>query len=299
MSFSYTLNNHIMKLIAFLFLILFSFSINAQDKPAYVIYTKNGKKTSYSKLVKSLDGKRAVFFGELHDDPIAHWLELEILKVLYEKHKTNLVCGSEMYEQDNQSALTNYISGIYDLKQFKDSCRLWSNQTTDYQAMLDFAKSQTKPIPWIATNIPRKYASLVYKKGLSELDSLAQNEKNWICPLPFPIDTTLSQYAALLDGEMHMGKNFVYAQAIKDATMAYFLSKSFSENKVLYHVNGSYHSDYFQGILWYLNYYTKMDYLKMLTISTVLQEDISSLNEEYFGKADFIICVPESMTRTQ
>lgn len=272
-----------------------------QDLPAYIIYTKKGKKTSYSKMKKELLTKKLVFFGELHDNPIAHWLEYEILKELHNKHQNNLICGSEMYERDNQDALNKYISGVYTEKKFKDSCRLWSNYKTDYQPLLDYIKNghdSTITKTWVATNIPRKYASLVFKKGLKSLDSLSIKEKNWMCPLPFPVDTTLSQYASLLNGELHMGNNFVYAQAIKDATMGYFISKSLKENSVFYHINGCFHSDFTQGILWYVNYYSKIPLDQMITISVVTQSNISKLDKEFLGKADYIISIPETMTKT-
>jgi uncharacterized iron-regulated protein len=278
-----------------IFFLLFNYA-SAQDYQAYQIFTKEGKKTSFSKLKSAALKKRFVFFGELHDDPIAHWLQFELQMTLFEKHHENLVCGSEMYEQDNQNAINSYLTGEYDLKKFKDSCRLWSNQETDYQHMLDFAKENK--LKWIATNIPRKFASQVYKKGVSSLANLTDLEKTWLAPIDFPVDTTLSQYAALLNSEMHMGNNFVYAQAIKDATMGYFISKNIGKDSVFYHLNGSYHSDFHQGILWYLNYYGKIPYEEMLTISTVTQADISKLEKDYLGKADFIICVPETMTRT-
>jgi hypothetical protein len=44
-----------------------------------------------------------------------------------------------------------------------------------------------------------------------------------------------------------------------------------NENNIIYHLNGTYHSDYHQGILWYLNYYGKIPFDKMLTIATVNQ----------------------------
>lgn len=279
-----------------LFLFLFSTHLHAQDLPAYQIFTKNGKKTNFSKLKQEALMKNVVFFGELHNDPIAHWLQLELQLALYEKHKNKLICGSEMYEQDNQAILNSYLNSSIDLKKFKDSCRLWPNQETDYQQMLDFAKANS--LKWIATNIPRRYASLVFKKGISALDTLSIQEKSWISPLPMPIDTTLSQYEALLNNSMHMGNNFVFAQAIKDATMAYFISQNLKDKEIFYHLNGCYHSDYFQGILWYLNYYTKIPFSEMLTISTVSQSKINKLEKEYFGKADFILCVPENMTKT-
>ncbi len=277
---------------------IFSFLVLgfSQDNPAYVIYSKAGKKVSFSKLEKAVLSKKYIFFGEQHNDPIAHWLQFQILESLFEKHKSNLVAGSEMFERDNQAVINRYLNNQIDEKKFQDSCRLWTNFETDYKPMLDFAKQNH--IPWIATNIPRKFASQVFKKGVLSLDSLSIEQKKWICPLPFPLDTTLAQYAALSDGEMHMGPNFVRAQAIKDATMAFSIKENLNSKSVFYHLNGAYHSDFYQGILWYLQQYNGAKLDEMITISTVSQLDISALDEENIGKADFIICVPENMTKT-
>jgi len=64
------------------------------------------------------------------------------------------------------------------------------------------------------------------------------------------------------------------------------------------HFNGAFHSDYYQGILWYLTQSTTASQFKYLTISTVSQKNINTLEKEHLGKADFIICVPENMTKT-
>lgn len=285
-----------MKVIASLLFIFSFLTLIAQDLPAYVVYTKNGKKTSFKKLEKASLEKEFVFFGELHNNPIAHWLQFELLKALYQKHDSSLVLGAEMFEADNQQGINDYLAGKIDEKNIKDHVRLWTNFTTDYKPILDYAKEEN--LSFIATNIPRKYASSVFKKGIQSLDTLKASEKAWICPLPFELDTTLSQYAALLDGEMHMGPNFVKAQAIKDATMGYFIAQHWKPGKVFYHLNGSYHSDFHQGILWYVQKYLNLSLSKFITISVVEQDDISTLEPEYLQKADFIICVPSTMTKT-
>jgi uncharacterized iron-regulated protein len=291
------MKNALKQMVSLSFLLIFAHSASAQDNPAYVIYTKNGKKTTFAKMEQALLEKQYVFFGELHDNPIAHWLQYLTLTALYEKHGQKLIAGSEMFEQDNQPVLTAFQQGKIDAKTFEDSCRLWTNYKTDYKPMLEYATTQH--IPWIATNIPRRYASLVYKKGVKSLDSLSVQEKSWIAPQPFVVDTTLSQYAALTNGEMHMGKNFVYAQAIKDATMAHFIWKAMqpAPNSVFYHLNGSYHSDFHQGILHYLQL-QGADPKQMITVSTVSQDQVNKLDKEYLNKADFIIVVPATMPST-
>ena len=75
-----------------------------------------------------------------------------------------------------------------------------------------------------------------------------------------------------------------------------FIMKYFSKGKLFLHYNGSYHSDSHEGIVWYLKQKDKE--LKITVISSVNQADISKLQEEYKGQGDFILCVPENMTKT-
>ena len=94
----------------------------------------------------------------------------------------------------------------------------------------------------------------------------------------------------------HGTPEIVKAQAIKDATMAYFILENYEAGHTFLHFNGNYHSDFYEGILWYLKQQNQS--LQYATISTVEQKDIHQLEEEYKGKADFIICVDEDMTKT-
>ena len=81
------------------------------DKPAYRLYTGEGKPVSYEKMMKEVEGADLVFFGELHDNPIGHWMELGITKDLYTAKSENLVIGAEMFESDNQLILDEYLNG--------------------------------------------------------------------------------------------------------------------------------------------------------------------------------------------
>lgn len=115
--------------------------------------------------------------------------------------------------------------------------------------------------------------------------------------MPIAYDSTLSQYENMIQMMGgHGGANMPKAQAIKDATMAYFILQNYKPDNLFIHFNGAYHSDYYQGILWYLK--NEQPDLMYITISTVTQTDISSLDEENIGKADFIICVDEDVTTT-
>jgi uncharacterized iron-regulated protein len=95
----------------------------AQNKPAYLLYNAKGKKVSYSKMINALTQKDIVLIGEYHNNPISHWMELEITKDC--KQKRDLVLGAEMFEQDNQAALDLYLKGTLTAKGLDSAARLW------------------------------------------------------------------------------------------------------------------------------------------------------------------------------
>jgi uncharacterized iron-regulated protein len=258
----------------------------AQERPAYKLFSANGKKSDYGRMVKQMAKADIVLFGELHNSSIAHWLQLAVTKDLHPLR--SLVLGAEMLEADDQQTLNRYLKGEIDSKALDTLARLWNNHATDYAPLVDFAKEQN--LPFIATNVPRRYASMVYKKGFAALDTLGADERAWISPLPMAYDAELPGYKgmmAMMGG--HGGENLPKAQALKDATMAHFILSNFENGKLFIHFNGAYHSDNYEGILWYLR--KQRPELKVVTVSTVQQTDLRKLEPEYVGKADFIICV--------
>lgn len=284
-----------MKYSIILFAALIGFAFKS-DKPAYLLFEKNGKETKYSKMVERLKEADIVFFGESHDNPIAHWLEIELTKDLYKEKSGNLILGAEMFEADNQLILTEYLSGVHKADKFEADARLWTNYKTDYKPLVDFAVSSK--IPFIATNIPRRYASLINEKGFEGLKMLSPEALSYIGPdLVQLYDSTVICYSDMLKmGGSHSSHNLPKAQAAKDATMAHFILKNFQPGKLFLHFNGSYHSDNYEGIVWWVKKLHPA--LKVMTISTVSQDSITELSKEYYNRADFVILVPENMTKT-
>jgi uncharacterized iron-regulated protein len=272
---------------------LFVCNIIAQDKKAYQFFDSKGKKVTYEKVLKTSEKTDVVLFGEYHDNSLVHWLQLEFTKDLAKRR--DLVLGAEMLEADNQEAVNRYLKGEINQKALDTLARLWFNYKTDYKPLVDFAKS--KQIDFIATNIPRRYASLVFRKDLVALDSLTSQEKAWIAPLPIAFDINLPGYKSMMGMQGgHAGEKMPKAQAIKDATMAYFINKNRKENSVFIHYNGTYHSDNYEGINWYLK---KLDdNIKIITIAMVEQKDLGKLESENYNKANFILVIDEDVTRS-
>ncbi len=285
-----------------IFLLLTFFSISnlwsQSNKPAYQIYTPKGKKVSYKKMIKQIKDTEVILFGEFHNLSLAHWLQLEVLQDLSKYSDKCITVGLEMLEADYQLVLNDYLNDKINNETYLEQMELWSNYDTDYAPVVEFAKENSYPV--IATNVPRRYASRLFKEGESFLEDLTAEEKAWIAPLPFPFDASLPGYQKMLEmmGGGHDGEslNFPKAQAIKDATMAHFIIQHLPKNGLFYHLNGAFHSDYFDGINWYIKQYRPNTKIKTLT--TVLQKDISSLEEEFLNAANFIIAIPETMTKT-
>ena len=268
-------------------------SLQAQNLSPYTIYNAKGKEISYSKMMATLSKQDIILFGELHNSALAHWLQVEVTKELATKRALQL--GAEMLEADDQNAVNLYLTDSIDQKGLDTLARLWPNYKTDYAPLVNYAK-QNK-LEFIATNIPRRYARLVNKGGFEALDTLPAIEKSYVAPLPIAFDAELPTYESILEmmGE-HGTPSLVKAQASKDATMAHFILKNYKTGKLFIHYNGAFHSDYYEGISWYLK--RQSPSLNYSTISTVTQADITKLNAEHIGKADFILVVDEDVTTT-
>ena len=273
-------------------LILSILSLSFAEKLAYQIYNVNGKKVGYDKMIKELKEADIILFGELHDNPISHWLQLELSESMLDR---NPVFGAEMYEADNQIMLTEYMTGKISSQNFKDQMRLWKNNSTDYQPLVELAKENNRP--FIATNVPRRYASIVFRDGIQGLDSINDEARTWMVPMPFEIDMELPGYKSMAEmGMDHGGDNIVQSQALKDATMAYFILQNRIPGDVFIHFNGTYHSNNFEGIYYYLKQADPS--LKIMTISSVEQADLDSLEAENENMADFTLVIDENMTKT-
>ena len=319
-----------------------AFTITAQ-KPAYKLFREDGKKVKYEKMAEAAAAADIVLFGEYHTNPISHWIQLELTKDLFEARGEALILGAEMFEADNQLILNEYLTGQITEAKFEEEARLWKNYKTDYKPLVLVAKENE--LSFVATNIPRRYANMVFKRGVVSLDSLSAEAKSYIAPLPLEYDNSLECYKQLMGSggspmtkatmpkdamhksligdsikatgdtisKMPMGEtkmpmlskspmgghgsaNLADAQAIKDATMSHFIMENWKPGMILIHYNGAYHSDEFESMNWFLK--RANPDLKIVTISTVSQDDVDVLDEDSEGKADFIIAVPSTMTQT-
>lgn len=280
-------------------LMLLSISLFAQAPKPYKLFDKDGEWTDYQTMIQKMNEADVVLFGELHNNSFCHWMQLQVTKDIYAAD-SNLVMGAEMFESDNQLLIDEYFNGDIRQKNFEDEMRLWKNYKTDYKPLLEFANENN--LPFVASNVPRRYAALVNKEGLEALENLSDEAKRFLPPLPIPFDTLAPNYHEMMNMSMGghgMGGNMlnmVKAQAIKDATMAHFIGKNLREGQTMLHFQGDFHSKNHGAISWYLQKYYPD--LKIVTLSTVEADDDLEYKEEYAALADYILVIASDMTKT-
>jgi uncharacterized iron-regulated protein len=270
----------------------------SDNKPLYRLYNGGGKEIEYQEMLDSCVRADVILFGEIHDHPLVHWLQLELTRDLAEIKKGDLMLGAEMLEADNQLIVDEYLAGLIEHEHVVREAKVWDNYDTDYRPLVDVAKENG--LRFIATNVPRRYAALVAREGMKALERLSDEAKRSIAPLPIPFDLSAPGYGKVMEiGMAHGGhrdaQNFVAAQAVKDATMAYFILKNRGQQELFLHYNGDYHSKNYGGICWYIKQYDPE--VQVRTISSVSRAT-PGFDDACKGLADIVLVVPAALERS-
>ena len=131
------------------------------------VFTGEGEPASLDDVVQAMAGVDAVLVGEIHTDPVGHWVEAELLrralKLVMAGEESGalrpLALSLEMFERDVQAIVDEYLQDLITESQFKASARPWEYYDEDYRALVEMAKE--KGVPVIAANAPRRYVNRV------------------------------------------------------------------------------------------------------------------------------------------
>lgn len=266
----------------------------------YKIYDATGQPATLDQVVAAMTANDAVFVGEIHNDPTAHQLELQLLQSLHarlagEPDRRNaraLVLSLEMFERDVQPVLNEYLAGLIQERHFLAASRPWSNYQTDYRPLIEFAR--THELPVVAANAPERYVNRVGRMGRESLTPLTPLALTWLAPLPYGAASTAyaAKFNALMSGGgmgPHGNPYLLDAQALRDATMAYSIAEELKRQKhaLVLHVNGGFHSEGRLGTpeqLHALRPQTRMLVLSILPAQT----DGSTDAKQLAGRGDFV-----------
>lgn len=301
-------------ILLFIFCPLLLFAQGKLSENHYRIYSvEHAKEVSLNDIVEEMNNHDVLFFGEEHNDSVAHYLEQTILELLYAKFGSDLALSMEMFDRDVQTVMDEYLKGFIREKNFTKDARKWSNYR-DYRPMVEFAKE--KKLDVICANAPGRYNNLAGRKGQSALMELTDEAKKYFAPLPY--DTAAGLYyeklmaltshtadttkdtSKIKPPVMPMGDfNLNMGQSLWDATMAHSISDYFKGNpkKKIMQVNGRFHSDEGFGIVTQLMKYNPG--VKSLVISTTSDDSFPEINwNKYKQYGDYIIITDPKVPRT-
>jgi uncharacterized iron-regulated protein len=278
---------------------LFAFS---QDSMSfnYKIYDTRAKQTvPLGNIINDLASNDVLFFGEEHNDSAGHYLENKIFRLLDQRYKNQVALSLEMFETDNQLVLDEYLAGQIDESRFSKDLRLWSNYK-DYRPMIEYAK-QNK-IRVIAANPPRRYVTMVSRRGMKSLDSLSKQAKTYLPPLPY--DTLTGRYREKFYEVMKGspgGDNprVYYSQTLWDAGMSNSIYQYLKNNRWMkvFHCVGKFHVEEKLGTAAQLQKRNRK--LKILSIICFPDKSFSNPDWEAFSKlGDYIILTNPDLKRT-
>ncbi|MBK1441014.1 ChaN family lipoprotein [Parapedobacter sp. ISTM3] len=269
------------------------------DSIRYRIYdTQEKREIGLQDLASAIQRADVVFFGEEHNDSIAHVLQYELLVALNERY-AGVALSMEMFVSDDQLVLDEYLSGLITERNLRKDAVLWNNYD-DYRPMVEYAKDHHLPV--LAANAPSRYTNRVTREGLESLSALDKAARALLAPLP--VDTLTGAYyqkfAGLLGGHEGMGNSKIYqSQNLWDATMAYRISKMAKKKSVkkILHLNGRFHSDERLGTVAHLTKYAPK--LAVLNISCFPHESIDQPDWSSFSHlGDFVILTDPAVAKT-
>ena len=123
-----------------------------------------------------------------------------------------------MFETDNQLLVDEYTRGLISSDKFEAEAKLWDNYWTDYSSLLYLAREHK--LRFVATNVPRRYASFVKDNGLEALGNLPDAAKNLMAPLPIAFDAQVQDAAMfgfmqMMGGKGSANSHFAEAQSVR------------------------------------------------------------------------------------
>ncbi len=230
--------------------------------PSYVphrVYDSHKKQfIDFETLVSRVVAADLVFVGEEHDDPATHRMELALLEGIG-RRRDSVVVALEMFERDVQPALDRYLAGGATEAELLAASRPWKNYLGDYRPLVELARARGWPV--VASDVPRRLASLVSRAGLAGLDTLsAASRHDFADALSCPEDGYYDRFVKAM-GDMaghgpqpadstspHTRMLRMYqAQCLKDETMGESVARVWRPGRLVVHYNGSFHTDFRLG----------------------------------------------------
>ena len=279
-----------------------------------IVSPREGVDTPSSELLARLERADVVFLGEQHDDADTHRAEVELLDAIGRSGRPVIV-SLEMFERDVQQVVDDYLAGRTTEVEFLARSRPWDRYATDYRPIVEMARQHRWPV--VASNVPRPLASAIGRHGMMALDTLSPTARSLaardnVCP----VDDYRARFMESMQSHSAgsgpapqpgdslptaMAERFYMAQCVKDETMAESIVETrlnAPRNAIVVHLNGAFHSDYFQGTVARVRRRQPAWTLVVISAVPVADPAVAPIATQG-GKADFVLFTRRSSRRNQ
>jgi uncharacterized iron-regulated protein len=214
-----------------------------------------GEVLSWPQLIEQLAQAEAVFLGETHIDESTHRLELAVYEALLERSGGKVTLAMEMFQRDAQDTLDAYLAGSIDEAAFLADSQPWGNYATAYRALIERAKAEGRPV--IASNFPNSLRRRMAQEGIDLLQNLAETQRHLVPTELFAnspsywrrVDNAIRGHIGMMGGPADAATRLTSTQSLWDNSMgeACALALEQNPNQIVLHVNGGFHSQYWDG----------------------------------------------------
>lgn len=179
------------------------------------------KELPMSQALIDLQKNRIVLVGEHHNNVQHHMAQLAVIRALKEAG-LRVAVGLEMFRNENQPVLDQWIAGEIDEQQFeKIYYDNWNFPWSAYRKIFEYARDHQ--IPMIGLNVPQEITRQVALNGFK---SLSPEQKGKIAEVSCIVDKQYMDYIRkAFGGHGHSQLNFIYfceAQLVWDSAMAVY-----------------------------------------------------------------------------
>jgi uncharacterized iron-regulated protein len=268
----------------------------------YRIYRGDGTAATMDQLFAASGAAEVTFVGELHNDPVAHYLEKEFLRATWDPR---LALSLEMFERDVQYVLDEYLADLITEPDLIASGRAWKNYASDYGPLVEFAKEKRMPV--IAANAPRRYVDRVSRLGEASLDQIEPEGRRFLPPLPYAnaSEAYAARFVRAMKEHPRTGtpipdsiERSLEAQSLWDASMAYSIAEFLRTNpgSRILQVNGSFHTSHQLGVVEHLLRYRPQT--RVLVVTIVRDKSFPTFDAAtMYGEGEFVVVTDPSVPR--
>lgn len=215
---------------------------------------RSGAEVSLGGMLDSLARADVVFLGESHTDETTHRVELGVYEGLLARRGGRVVLALEMFERDVQTHLDAYLQGRIDEPTFLARARPWSNYATAYRPLIERARAERRVV--VASNFPQPLRRRLATEGPGVLASLEGDARREAPARLLPnsdaywrrADNAIRSHRGMLGGVGEVDRLYS-TQSLWDNSMgeACALAVDAHPGHVVLHVNGGFHSEYWDG----------------------------------------------------